>query len=328
MVTAEEFEAATRRAAGRLRGAGLGPATGWCGRPPRRWPPWRPTSVPSGPGWWWCRPTPAYTAPRAGPHRRRCPRRRRPSSSDRTRRSGCVAPSPASRGHVGPGPRSARRRPGAARRGRSRRPGPDLLHVGHHRRAQGCRADPPEPAGRHRVGRSRLADGARKTGWSTACPVFHAHGLCVGVYGTLMAGGSAVLLPGFDPAAVAAAARPSGATLFFGVPTMYHRLVSSGRAAGPRPVCGCASRAPPRCPPSSTPRPARPWLLVLERYGMTETLMNTSNPYEGERRPGTVGFPLPGRRGAARPRRARSSSGARTSSAATGDGRRPTPRRS
>jgi malonyl-CoA/methylmalonyl-CoA synthetase len=127
-----------------------------------------------------------------------------------------------------------------------------------------------------------------------ALPVFHAHGLGVGVYGTLLAGASAVLLPGFDPDSVVEAARAERATLFFGVPTMYHRLARSGRASGLRSLRLCVS--------GSAPRPAELHArvseavgsAVLERYGMTETLMNTSNPYDGERRAGTVGFPLPG----------------------------------
>ncbi len=60
-------------------------------------------------------------------------------------------------------------------------------------------------------------------------PVFHAHGLCVGAYGTLLAGASAVLLPGFDPGRMLDAAAEHTATLFFGVPTMYHRLAASDR---------------------------------------------------------------------------------------------------
>ncbi len=126
-------------------------------------------------------------------------------------------------------------------------------------------------------------------------PVFHAHGLAVGVYGTLLAGASAVLLPGFDPAAVAGAAEDHRATLFFGVPTMYHRLVGSGqlgRLAGPPPL---RIRLGPAVGASSHGQvTAASGIVVLERYGMTETLMNVSNPYEGERRAGTVGFPLPG----------------------------------
>jgi malonyl-CoA/methylmalonyl-CoA synthetase len=125
-------------------------------------------------------------------------------------------------------------------------------------------------------------------------PVFHAHGLCVGIYGTLLAGASAVLLPGFDPSAVAEAARSEAASMFFGVPTMYHRLVTSGRGTELRQLRLCVSGSAPLSPELHARASAAVGSPVLERYGMTETLMNVSNPYEGERRPGTVGFPLPG----------------------------------
>jgi len=125
-------------------------------------------------------------------------------------------------------------------------------------------------------------------------PVFHAHGLAVGAYGTMTAGGSAVLLPGFDPGAVATAAIDERATLFFGVPTMYHRLVASGRAADLANLRLCVSGSAPLPVELHAAATAAIGSAVLERYGMTETLMNTSNPYVGERRPGTVGFPLPG----------------------------------
>ena len=125
-------------------------------------------------------------------------------------------------------------------------------------------------------------------------PLFHAHGLCVGVYGTLLAGASAVLLPGFDPAAVADAADRCAASLFFGVPTMYHRLVGSGHAPRLRRLRLCVSGSAPMSSDLHKQASASIGTAVLERYGMTETLMIASNPYEGERRAGTVGFPLPG----------------------------------
>jgi malonyl-CoA/methylmalonyl-CoA synthetase len=124
--------------------------------------------------------------------------------------------------------------------------------------------------------------------------VFHAHGLCVGVYGTLLAGASAVLQPGFDPAAVFDAIEEYSATLFFGVPTMYHRLVASDRVHELARLRLCVSGSAPLPADLHRRVSAVTGQAVLERYGMTETLMNVSNPYEGERRPGTVGFPLPG----------------------------------
>jgi acyl-CoA synthetase (AMP-forming)/AMP-acid ligase II len=125
-----------------------------------------------------------------------------------------------------------------------------------------------------------------------ALPLFHVHGLVAGLLGSLSAGASATVLERFSPEGVLDAVA-GGATLFFGVPTMYHRLVGSGRAAELGRLRLCVS--------GSAPLPADLWrragssgVQVLERYGMTETLLTVSNPYDGERRPGTVGFPLPG----------------------------------
>ena len=125
-------------------------------------------------------------------------------------------------------------------------------------------------------------------------PVFHAHGLCVGIYGTLLSGGSALLLPGFDPGAVAEAAAGGDTSLFFGVPTMYHRLARSARASELGRLRLCVSGSAPLPADLHRRIEAVTGMSVLERYGMTETLMIASNPYDGERRPGTVGFPLPG----------------------------------
>jgi malonyl-CoA/methylmalonyl-CoA synthetase len=125
-------------------------------------------------------------------------------------------------------------------------------------------------------------------------PVFHVHGLCIGVYGTLLSGGSAVLLPGFDPASVADAAQDIGATLFFGVPTMYHRLLAARRITALSRLRLCVSGSAALSAELNAEVSAFLGSPVLERYGLTETLLDTSNPYEGERRPGTVGFPLPG----------------------------------
>jgi malonyl-CoA/methylmalonyl-CoA synthetase len=127
-----------------------------------------------------------------------------------------------------------------------------------------------------------------------ALPLFHIHGLGVGLHGTLLAGASAVLLPRFDPDAVLDAVAAHDATLFFGVPTMYARLADSPRLAELGRLRLCVSGSAP-LPPALFDRLADgSGQRVLERYGMTETGMNVSNPYDGERRPGTVGFPLPG----------------------------------
>jgi malonyl-CoA/methylmalonyl-CoA synthetase len=127
-----------------------------------------------------------------------------------------------------------------------------------------------------------------------ALPLFHMHGLGVGLHGTLAAGASAVLVPRFSPDAVLDAAATHRASLLFGVPTMYSRLVESARVAELRSLRLCVSGSAPL--PAELHRAFREasGQTVLERYGMTETAMLVSNPYDGERRPGTVGFPLPG----------------------------------
>lgn len=125
-----------------------------------------------------------------------------------------------------------------------------------------------------------------------ALPLFHLHGLGVGLNGTLAAGASMHILDRFTPEAVLAKA--GDATLFFGVPTMYQRLVEHPDVDRMRALRLCVS--------GSAPLPAalhdefvrRTGHHILERYGMTETLMNVSHCYDGERRPGTVGHPLPG----------------------------------
>jgi malonyl-CoA/methylmalonyl-CoA synthetase len=127
-----------------------------------------------------------------------------------------------------------------------------------------------------------------------ALPLFHIHGLGVGLHGTLLAGASAVLLPRFDAGAVLDAAAVHDATLFFGVPTMYTWLADSPRLPELGRLRLCVSGSAPLPPAVFERLAAGSGQRVLERYGMTETGLNVSNPYDGERRPGTVGFPLPG----------------------------------
>jgi|SRR5579884_2941599 len=127
-----------------------------------------------------------------------------------------------------------------------------------------------------------------------ALPLFHSHGLCVGLHGTLLAGASAVLLARFDVDAVLDAAAEHRATLFFGVPTMYQRLTRSPRVGELERLRLCVSGSAPLPAELHQAISERAGQPVLERYGMTETLMNVSNPYDGERRPGSVGLPLPG----------------------------------
>jgi malonyl-CoA/methylmalonyl-CoA synthetase len=125
-------------------------------------------------------------------------------------------------------------------------------------------------------------------------PLFHVHGLGVGLHGALTTGAPAIVMPRFDPAAVAAAIRDHRATLFFGVPTMYHRLAASTHLAALRGLRLAVSGSAPLPADLHAAIAAGSGQHVLERYGMTETIMLVSNPYDGERRPGTVGFPLPG----------------------------------
>lgn len=129
---------------------------------------------------------------------------------------------------------------------------------------------------------------------SHALPLFHLHGLGAGINGTLAAGASVLLRPRFDPADVVASARDLGATLFFGVPTMYTRLAEHPGLGGLAGLRLCVSGSAPLPPDVFGAIRAGSGHAILERYGTTETMLTVSNPHDGERRPGTVGFPLPG----------------------------------
>ncbi len=127
-----------------------------------------------------------------------------------------------------------------------------------------------------------------------ALPIFHTHGLFVATNVALLAGAQVVFLPGFDADAILAAM--PRATALMGVPTFYTRLLADRRLTKDRTanmrlfISGSA----PLLVDTHREWQARTGHRILERYGMTETNMSTSNPYEGERRAGTVGFPLPG----------------------------------
>ncbi len=127
-----------------------------------------------------------------------------------------------------------------------------------------------------------------------ALPVFHTHGLFVATNVTLLAGGSMIFLPRFDPDTLIRL-MPQ-ATTMMGVPTFYTRLLDDPRldAALTAHIRLFISGSAPLLAETHKAWTARTGHLILERYGMTETNMNTSNPYHGERRPGTVGPPLPG----------------------------------
>src|SRR5256714_2204817 len=127
-----------------------------------------------------------------------------------------------------------------------------------------------------------------------ALPLFHVHGLAIALHGSLIAGGCAVLVP-FSPENVVRELR-AGGTMFFGVPAMYQRLADylDGNPADLRDVrLFVAGSAP--LPATLFERCER--VLgqpVLERYGITEGGIVVSNPYDGPRQPGRVGYPLPG----------------------------------
>jgi malonyl-CoA/methylmalonyl-CoA synthetase len=127
-----------------------------------------------------------------------------------------------------------------------------------------------------------------------ALPIFHTHGLFVATNCLMMAGGSMLFLPKFDLDQVLAALPK--ATAMMGVPTFYTRLLASDRFT--RDVAAhmrlFISGSAPLSAEVHKEFRERTGHAILERYGMTETNMNTSNPYDGARRPGTVGFPLPG----------------------------------
>ncbi len=127
-----------------------------------------------------------------------------------------------------------------------------------------------------------------------ALPIFHTHGLFVATNVTLISGASMFLLPKFEPEEILSLM--SRATLMMGVPTFYVRLLQHeglDRDAVANMRLFISGSAP-LLAETHVAFKQRTGHAILERYGMTETNMNTSNPYEGERRAGTVGFPLPG----------------------------------
>ncbi len=127
-----------------------------------------------------------------------------------------------------------------------------------------------------------------------ALPIFHTHGLFVATNVVLLAGASMIFLPRFDLEAMIE--NLPRATSLMGVPTFYTRLLGDPRfdRALVAHMRLFVSGSAPLLAETHVEFEARTGHRILERYGMTETNMNTSNPYDGERRAGTVGFPLPG----------------------------------
>ena len=128
-------------------------------------------------------------------------------------------------------------------------------------------------------------------------PLFHVHGLGNGLHAWLIAGCRMRLLERFERETAVDTFLDFQPTLFFGVPTIYVRLLDTPPEVARR--IGASMRL---FVSGSAPLPAQVLEQfrvlfghsILERYGMTETLMNIGNPYTGERRPGTVGLPFPG----------------------------------
>ncbi|HEX3181981.1 MAG TPA: malonyl-CoA synthase [Beijerinckiaceae bacterium] len=127
-----------------------------------------------------------------------------------------------------------------------------------------------------------------------ALPIYHTHGLFVAINTLLMAGGSLLFLPRFDADTVIGLLPK--ATSMMAVPTFYTRLLQHPKLSPElvRHIRVFTSGSAPLLAETHREWREQTGHSILERYGMTETNMNTSNPYEGERIPGSVGFPLPG----------------------------------
>jgi malonyl-CoA/methylmalonyl-CoA synthetase len=125
-------------------------------------------------------------------------------------------------------------------------------------------------------------------------PIFHVHGLFVAIHGALLNGSKMLWFGKFDPQRVIEVM--PRATVFMGVPTLYVRMLaeSSLTKAQVANMRLFVSGSAPLLMDTFQAWQARTGQTILERYGMSETVMLTSNPLKGERRGGTVGFPLPG----------------------------------
>ena len=132
-----------------------------------------------------------------------------------------------------------------------------------------------------------------------ALPLFHVHGLVLGVFGSLRRGGALRWVPRFTPEELAAALPDHAPAMLFAVPTMYHRLCD---AAETTPAIADALRSARLLISGSAPLSVREHQRLdqltgqrpIERYGLTETLINCSTRHDGDRRAGSVGPPLAG----------------------------------
>ncbi|KJC41830.1 malonyl-CoA synthase [Bradyrhizobium sp. LTSP849] len=127
-----------------------------------------------------------------------------------------------------------------------------------------------------------------------ALPIYHTHGLFVATNVTLFSRASMIFLPKLDSDLIIKLM--ARATVLMGVPTFYTRLLQNPALSREttKHMRLFISGSAPLLAETHREWSARTGHAVLERYGMTETNMNTSNPYDGERVPGAVGFPLPG----------------------------------
>jgi len=127
-----------------------------------------------------------------------------------------------------------------------------------------------------------------------ALPIFHVHGLFVALHGALINGSKMIWCAKFDPKFVVS--KMPDATVFMGVPTLYVRLLNEPGLSkqAVRNMRLFVAGSAPLLIETFNAWQARTGHAILERYGMSETAMLTSNPYAGERRGGTVGFALPG----------------------------------
>jgi len=130
-----------------------------------------------------------------------------------------------------------------------------------------------------------------------ALPLFHVHGLGNGLHCWLASGCRMRLLERFEHQKIAAEFLSFEPNLFFGVPAMYVRMLDTPSDQASRIGAGMrlfVSGSAALSPQIFDEFQSRFGHTILERYGMSETLMNISNPYRGERRPGSIGLPLPG----------------------------------
>jgi malonyl-CoA/methylmalonyl-CoA synthetase len=154
----------------------------------------------------------------------------------------------------------------------------------------------------HRQLAANIAILAKSWGWTPedrllhVLPLFHVHGLFVAASVALHCGATLELATRFEPSETWKALLSGRISLFMGVPTMYHRLLSAAPATAPRPTAVrlFTSGSAPLRPETLRAFEALTGQVILERYGMTEVGMAASNPLHGTRKPGSVGPALPG----------------------------------